>query len=182
MGLRPWPSPSTFCPKYEGDLPGYTASMSCLCNRYNYYLWRSYLFETQRASYTCGPIAIINALRYQRRIHGAARAVHRQVMVHCRPRPVHPDGFKGTQIADMDAALRRYWPAARRVTGDGVRDALRAPMSILLFRRNRHILHYVFVHYDGLRYHLENEANIGSQTELSMKQYLRDAVVWVLVS
>jgi len=154
--------------------------MSCLCTRYSYYIWGSYLFETQRTSYTCGPIAIINALRYQRRIYGAARAVHRQIMVHCRPRPIHPDGFRVTQVANMDAALRRYWPNAMRVEGAGVRQALQAPMSILLFRRNRHILHYVFVRYDGLLYRLENEANVGTKVERSMGRYLRDAVVWVL--
>jgi len=80
----------------------------------------------------------------------------------------------------MDAALRRYWPNAARVEGAGVRQALQTPMSILLFRRNRHILHYVFVHYDGLLYRLENEANVGTKVERSMGRYLRDAVVWVL--
>ena len=153
-------------------------AMTCLCRAYGVYKWRDHRFETQRAGYNCGPVAIANGLRYQSRPVGPA--VHRQIVAHCKPRAVHPDGFRGTQVANMDAALRRYWPGAIRVSGRAACSvALKSMVGcILLFRRNRHTLHYVFVHYDGV-YHLENEER-GSLATTKMTRYLREPTVWVL--
>jgi len=152
-------------------------TMTCICKQYELYTAGQYTFETQLSSYTCGPIAVLNALRLEGRPTGPA--VHRQIMVACNPKPRHADGFKGTKPADMDRVIRRWWPNATRVSGtEACLAALRGP-AILLYQRTPHTQHYVFVHTVGDSYHVENEADTGA-VEADMHAYMKGPVVWSL--
>ena len=141
------------------------------------------MFETQTASYTCGPIAIINALRYEGRPTGPA--VHRQIMVACNPQVKHADdGFKGTKPTDMDRVIRHWWPAATRaaIGSEACMKALRCGTAfILLYQRTPRTQHYVFVHRKGSTYQLENELDIGSTIQTDMSAYMSNIpMVWTI--
>ena len=154
--------------------------MTCICKQYTLYKSDKTSFESQDCSYTCGPIAIMNALRFEGKTPGPA--VHRQVMVACDPKARHEDdGFKGTKPPNMDCAIRRFWPAATVAHGaKACLRALKAPASILLFQRSPRLQHYVFVHYDGL-YHLENEAENETVSVKDMDAYMaKEPIVWAL--
>jgi hypothetical protein len=156
--------------------------MTCICKQYETYTSGHHVFETQTASYTCGPIAILNALRLEGRPTGPA--VHRQIMVACNPKVRHADdGFKGTKPAVMDRVIRRWWPDAICVSGtEACLAALRRGPAILLYQRTPRIQHYVFVHSDrGSGYHVENEAETGTTVETDMTAYMnKGPVVWKL--
>lgn len=160
----------------------YATSMTCICKQYETYDSGQHVFETQTASYTCGPIAILNALRYEGRPTGPA--VHRQIMVACNPQPTHADGFKGTKPTDMDRVLRHVWPAAAptAVGSDACIKALRRSKSaILLYQRTPQIQHYVFVHRKGSAYQVENESDTGSISETDMHAYMKnEPMVWTI--
>jgi len=155
--------------------------MTCICKQYDLYKSGSHTFESQSAAYTCGPIAIINALHYEGKPTGPA--VHRQIMVACRPKPKHADGFKGTKPADMDRVIRSWWPAATSVHGsiDCLKAIKRSKAAILLYQRTPRNQHYIFIHRDAATYHLENEGDSVSVTETEMDDYMTStAVVWTL--
>jgi len=156
--------------------------MTCICKQYDTYRSGKHIFETQLASYTCGPIAILNALHREGLPTGPA--VHRQIMVACNPKARHADdGFKGTKPADMDRVIRRWWPNAICVSGaEACAVALRrSPTAILLYQRAPRSLHYVFVHRDSHVYHVENEAETGTTLETDMNAYMnKRPVVWKL--
>ena len=156
--------------------------MTCICKQYDTYESGQHVFETQTASYTCGPIAIINALRYEGRPTGPA--VHRQIMVACNPQPKHADdGFKGTKPTDMDRVIRYWWPAASVVAGpEACLKALRrCTAAILLYQRTPLTQHYVFVHRKGHQYQVENDADTGSITEIDMTAYMnKRPMVWTI--
>jgi hypothetical protein len=145
-------------------------TMTCICKQYELYTTGQHTFETQLASYTCGPIAILNALRLEGRPTGPA--VHRQIMVACNPKPRHADGFKGTKPADIERVIRRWWP-------DAIRVSVVAGPSILLYQRTPRTQHYVFVHRVGNSYHVENEADTGTTVEKDMTAY-KGLIVWSL--
>lgn len=154
----------------------------CICKQYERYPCGTggHFFETQRSSYTCGPIAIINSLHFMKKPAGPA--VHRQIMVGCRPKPKHADGFKGTKPADMDRVIRHFWPDAIRSEGaEACLHALKTTASILLFQRSPRLQHYIFVHYDEGTYYLENEADFGTVLETDMGAYMRKTpIVWTI--
>ena len=158
-------------------------SMTCICKQFETYISEDHVFETQTASYTCGPIAILNALRYEGRPTGPA--VHRQIMVACNPQVKHADdGFKGTKPTDMDRVIRHWWPAAvpAAVGPEACQKALkRGTKFILLYQRTPHTQHYVFVHRKGPLYQIENEAETGSSTETDMSAYMKKVpMVWTI--
>ena len=157
--------------------------MTCICKQYDTYVSGDKVFETQTASYTCGPIAILNALHYQGRPTGPA--VHRQIMVGCNPKVRHADdGFKGTKPTDMDRVIRQWWPAAApAVSGaDACLSALRwAKAAILLYQRTPRTQHYVFVCRKGSKYCVENEAETGTTVETDMTGYMKkEPIVWTI--
>ena len=157
--------------------------MTCICKQYDIYSSGPHVFETQTASYTCGPIAILNALRYEGGATGPA--VHRQIMVACNPQLKHADdGFKGTKPTDMDRVIRHWWPAAppTAVGPAACQKALRrSPAAILLYQRTPMTKHYVFVHRKGPLYQLENELDIGSTIVSDMSAYMeKEPMVWTI--
>ena len=154
--------------------------MTCICKQYELYKTGSHTFETQRSAYTCGPIAIINALRFEGRPTGPA--VHRQIMVACGPKPKHADGFKGTKPADIDRVIRFWWPNVTAVHGAACLSALRrGKTAILLYQRTPRIQHYIFVHRDGATYRLENELDTGSTIVSDMSAYMNKLpMVWII--
>ena len=155
---------------------------SCICNQFAPYRAGEHTFETQCGSYNCGPIAIINALHFERRPAGPA--IHRQIAVGCRPKARHADGFKGTKPEDMDHVIRWFWPKATRHTGAAAcLVALTKGPAILLFQRSPRLQHYIFVHYDGTQFHLENEADNETVLEKEMSAYMnKTPVVWLIKS
>ena len=158
--------------------------MTCICHGYELYRWKKHTFEAQTVSFTCGPIAIINALRFARKPVGPA--VHRQIMVGCNPKFIHADGFKGTKPNDMERMIRRFWPTAERSTGlEACQRALALHTAcILLYQRTPLLQHYIFVHSDKAGYHLENDAD-GSLQITDMLPYLTskksEPIAWILV-
>jgi hypothetical protein len=156
--------------------------MTCICKQYDTYISDDKVFEMQTASYTCGPIAILNALHYEGRPTGPA--VHRQIMVACNPKARHADdGFKGTKPADMDRVIRHWWPVAARAQGaDACLTALRhSTAAILLYQRTPRTQHYVFVRRKGSTYCVENEAEAGTTVETDMTAYMKkEPMVWTI--
>jgi hypothetical protein len=156
--------------------------MTCICKQFETYSSGPHVFETQTASYTCGPIAILNALRYEGRPTGPA--VHRQIMVACNPQPKHADdGFKGTKPTDMDRVIHHWWPTAVTAVGpEACQKALRrSNAAILLYQRTALTQHYVFVHRKGSVYQLENELDIGSTIVSDMSAYMKKVpMVWTI--
>ena len=154
----------------------------CICKQFELYNTGEHTFETQCGTYNCGPIAILNALHFEKRPAGPA--VHRQIKVGCRPKARHADGFKGTKPDDIDRVIRWFWPAATRHTGAvACLAALKKGPVILLFQRSPRLQHYIFVHYDGVQYHLENEADCGPVLEKDMTAYMiKMPVVWLCQS
>jgi hypothetical protein len=64
-------------------------------------------WEIQDETYTCGPVAVINALHYFGRCVGTAtrRSINRVL----NTLPIHIDGFKGTRPDDFDRGLVKYF-------------------------------------------------------------------------
>jgi hypothetical protein len=158
--------------------------MTCICKQFETYSSGSHVFETQTASYTCGPIAILNALRYDGRPTGPA--VHRQIMVACNPQQKHTDdGFKGTKPAYMDRVIRHLWPTVVPVAigPEACQKTLRrCTAAILLYQRTPRNQHYVFVHRKGAVYQLENELDIGSTTVSDTSAYIKKVpMVWTIL-
>ena len=157
--------------------------MTCICHGYELYKWKKHTFETQTVSFTCGPIAILNALRFHKRPTGPA--VHRQIMVGCHPKIIHEDGFKGTKPDDLE---RMLWPSVQRFTGaEACQKALASNTAcILLYQRTPRLQHYIFVHRDASGYHLENESDEGSVRVTDMLPYLTSnksvPIVWTCPS
>ena len=159
---------------------GYSMT-TCICKQYEVYQAGDHIFESQNASYTCGPIAILNGLHFDHRPTGPA--VHRQIMVACNPQVKHADdGFKGTKPADMDRVIRRFWPSAKKAIGPvACLSVLHvASRAILLYQRTPRLQHYIFVHRDEAGYHLENDEE-GSVFVKEMSGYMKkEPMVWVL--
>jgi hypothetical protein len=152
--------------------------MTCPITHNELYRWRrKYVFESQAETYTCGPVAIMNALHFEQRYSDLGPAIKRQIMVACNAKEVHEDGFAGTKPMAIDGGIRKYWPKATKVEG-GVRaeEALKSRGSILLYRRANSLLHYIFVHFDGKYYHLENEVESGSLSVENMKSYTYECI------
>ena len=157
--------------------------MTCICKQFETYVSDDRVFETQTASYTCGPIAILNALRYEGRPTGPA--VHRQIMVACNPQPKHADdGFKGTKPTEMDRVVRHWWPTAAptAIGSEACQKVLgHCTAAILLYQRTPRTQHYVFVHRKGSIYQVENESDTGSTVETDMSAYMKKIpMVWTI--
>ena len=156
---------------------------ACICKQFELYKTGEHTFEAQSGTYNCGPIAILNALHFEKRPTGPA--IHRQIAVGCRPKARHADGFKGTKPEDMDRIVRLFWTKPTRHTGAAACLAAlkKGSPAILLFQRSPRLQHYICVHYDGTHFHLENEADNETVLETDMSAYMiKTPVVWLCKS
>ncbi len=126
------------------------------------------MFEAQDDDFRCGPVSIINALRYAGYTVGPA--TRRSICVTCDASPKHEDdGFKGTKPPALHTMIRKFWPHASVADG---RDACKALLSndrytayILLYATRRgdsahsgYFYHYVFLYKDRGVFRVQNDA------------------------
>lgn len=74
-------------------------------------------FESQCDAFRCGPVSIINAIRYTKPHYVIGPATRRSICVTCDSRLVHDDGFEGTKPEKITDAITKIWPKYIYKTG-----------------------------------------------------------------
>jgi hypothetical protein len=113
------------------------------------------IWEVQEEDYTCGPVAIINALHHFGRCVGTA--TRRSIIQRLNTMPKHMDGFRGTRPDDFNVGLKRYFSdggekrICRYIGGEDCRrilDNKNCKAFIILFAwmnsRGDYAYHYIF--------------------------------------
>ena len=109
-------------------------------------------YEVQLDSYSCGPVAIINALHYLNR--DAGRALRRVIVTCCKTKAVHEDGFRGTKPDTMNITITNI--IGKKVTHyTGISDCITAlehmrfNCYIVLYsykENKKQYFHYIFTY------------------------------------
>ena len=125
------------------------------------------LFEAQDDDFRCGPVSIINALRYAG--YAVGPATRRAICVACNASAKHADdGFKGTKPPALQTAIHKFWPRAAHADG---RDACSVLLEdacysayILLYATYRgesahsgYFYHYVFMYKNRGVFRVQND-------------------------
>ena len=140
-------------------------------------------FEAQTDPFRCGPVSIINAIRYTKPYFVIGNATRRVICVDCNAKQKHKDGFEGTKPENMTNAVHKLWPNAIYVTGSYNSLTLitnpKYNAFILLYVYKKYY-HYVFLYRRGEIYFVQNDDDNACETRVMKedvyKLYLRAAI------
>ena len=156
-------------------------------------------FEAQTDPFRCGPVSIINAIRYTKPSYMVGPATRRSICVICDARQKHKDGFEGTKPENMTNAINKIWSNSIYVTGSSNSFTLITNPkynAFILLYVYKNYYHYVFLYRCGDMFFVQNDDdNDAIETRVAKedvpKLYLRGAIypnfnysipqVWALV-
>lgn len=119
-------------------------------------------FIKQTDDYSCGPVAVINALLISNK--HAGRAVQRQVAYLCDAKYEHKDGFCGTRPENIERAIQKFWTPQHHVGSERCSLYFQhsSPGSFAIFlyakllKDGERFYHYAMVHRTEIGWRFEN--------------------------
>lgn len=136
-------------------------------------------FIKQTDDYSCGPVAVVNALLIANK--HAGRAVQRQVAYLCDAKYEHEDGFCGTRPEHIQRAIGKFWTPEHHVGSAKCRlyfqHAPRDSFAIFLYAKplkcGERFYHYVMAHCTKRGWKFENAPR---DRHFALETYLDDCV------
>jgi len=139
-------------------------------------------FEAQTDPFRCGPVSIINAIRYTKPHFVIGSATRRVICVQCSAQQKHKDGFEGTKPENMTNAINKLWPSSICVTGStNSLNLITNPKynSFILLYVFKKYYHYIFMYKNGDTYFVQNDGENREKRIMKediKKNYLHDAI------
>ena len=145
---------------------------------------RKQWFEAQIDPFRCGPVSIINAIRYTKPLYVIGPATRRSICVTCDAKQTHQDGFEGTKPANIMRAINKLWPTNTYVTGSNSSyNLINDPTynTFILLYAYKKFYHYVFMYRKNNMFFVQNDdVNDAIETRVAkedvQKLYLRAAI------
>lgn len=153
----------------------------------SYKTHNNYTFENQIINYSCGPISIINALRYENQYIGG---VQRREIFRCCGIKLNEPNYEGSDIRQMNRTICLFWPKAFMVHGIKKCNAViqnaaysKYIMLYVMERKGRMYWHYIFMYKDGGKMHQQNKYNLPFETISTLRNCIKFRhcpYIWVL--
>jgi len=137
------------------------------------------LFESQNDSFRCGPVSIVNAIRYTKPEFITGRATRRTICVKCDAQIIHKDGFMGTKPYNITSSIAKIWPKYIYATGviESVKLILNPSYHVFIMlyadkhasgdQQGEYYYHYVMMYRKNNYFYIQND-NSTKETRVSI--------------